>query len=175
MVQSREHKTDHSVTAHFPAHYQQQDLMGPDNERPCLGQVTGEHSPNSMHPSFFLSFPFFLRSRNLQTFPTTVNPPRAVIVSVLLFLSSSCLPSPLPIGLLLPLLTYCICLCYFSAALTYPPFFYITGTPHASPGGNLDNLDKRRHTHSAILRCVLSFVFDQCYSRSLSVACECSF
>lgn len=54
--QSREHKTDHTVTAHFPAHYQQQGLMGAYNEGPWLGQVTGEHSPNPTHPSF-ASFP----------------------------------------------------------------------------------------------------------------------
>lgn len=58
--QSREHKTDHSVTAHFPAHYQQQGLMGAHNEGPCLGQVKGEHSPNSYIYPLLHCLPLFL-------------------------------------------------------------------------------------------------------------------
>lgn len=98
LEQSRVHKTDHSVTAHFPAHYRQQVLMGAYNEGPCLGQVMGEYSPNSYasifrsispsDPSFSQTFPL------LPVLYATVHPQRHVILSVYLFPLSVMLPLP---------------------------------------------------------------------------------
>lgn len=117
--QSREHKTDHTVTAHFPAHYQQQGLMGAYNEGPCLGQVTVEHSPNSTHPSFS-PFPSpFPHSLNIQ-------PPSPLLYATLYPQRSSdpvCPPAPpfCPFFILLSASLHCLSPLSKSPAPRLPP------------------------------------------------------
>lgn len=161
------HKTDHSVTAYFPAHYRQQVLMGACNEGPCLGQVMGEYSPNSYasifrsispsHPPFSQTFPL------LPVLYATVHPQRLVILSVYLFLLSVMLPLPSstapPIYLhfllflaLAPVTLFVssshdsqliFCLFDFATSTTdltcvsCSPFSFLFFSPFAPPGNNL--------------------------------------
>lgn len=133
-AEQRVHTTDHSITAHFPAHYQQQGRMGAYNEGPCLGPVMGEHSPDSVPPS---SAPF------LPPPPcyTNIYPQRFVILYVLSLLLSSHYPSP----------TFSSS-CLFHTHLVCLPFSSLLMSFHC-----VCLLQQQDSTHLSLLLCLLCF------------------
>lgn len=169
MERRGEHKTDHSVTAHFPAHYRQQVLMGDYNEGPCLGRVMGEYSPNS-YASIFCSI-----SPSYPLFPSNIPPPSPAIYyctspeacdlvcpltppfcnvpPAILHCSHPTLLSPLrspfPVTLFVSsshdsqLIFHLFGCATSTTCLSCSPFSSLFFPPFAPPGNNLDNVGYR--------------------------------